>query len=74
MFGGYLGALALAVLFIPSIVDYFRGSKRLDPVTFVVLRILDDASYGMGAVTSCVRNRTIRPVVPDLRTWRANVH
>jgi hypothetical protein len=56
------------------VASYLRGPKGLDPITFVVLRILDDASYGMGAVAACVRTRTIRPVVPDLRTWRANVH
>ncbi|MEY3353902.1 MAG: mycofactocin system glycosyltransferase [Actinomycetota bacterium] len=72
--GGYLGGLAIAVFIIPSVASYLRGPKRLDPITFVVLRILDDASYGMGAVAACVRTRTIRPVVPDLRTWRANVH
>lgn len=72
--GGRLGGLALAVLVVPSTVDYVRGPKRLDPLRFVVLRILDDASYGFGAVASCIRTRTIRPLTPDLRSWRANVH
>ena len=72
--GGALGGLALAVLVVPSTIDYLRGPKRLDPFRFVALRILDDASYGFGAVASCIRTRTIRPLIPDLRSWRANVH
>ena len=72
--GGTLGGLALAVLVIPSTIDYLRGPKRLDPFRFIFLRTLDDASYGVGAVATCIRIRTIRPLTPDLRSWRANVH
>lgn len=71
---GYVNRLALAVLVVPPIAEYVRGPKRLDPFTFVVLRTLDDASYGIGACVACVRQRTIKPLLPDLRTWRASVH
>lgn len=71
---GYLNGLALAVLAIPPIAEYLRGPKRLDPCTFAVLRTLDDASYGIGACVACVRQRTIKPLLPDLRTWRASVN
>ena len=71
--GGYLSGLAVAALTVPAMVNYLRGPRRLDPMSFVALRILDDAAYGLGVVASCVRYRTLRPVVPDLRSWRANV-
>ena len=71
--GGRVGGVSLAVLVVPPIIDYIRGPKRLDPFRFVALRILDDASYGIGAVASCIRARTLRPLIPDLRSWRANV-
>ena len=71
--GGRIGGVSLAVLVVPPIIDYIRGPKRLDPFRFVALRILDDASYGIGAVASCIRARTLRPLIPDLRSWRANV-
>ena len=71
--GGYLSGLAVAALTVPAMVNYLRGPRRLDPMSFVALRILDDAAYGLGVVASCVRYRTLRPVAPDLRSWRANV-
>ena len=71
---GYLSGLALAVLVIPPISEYLRGPRRLDPFTFIALRTLDDASYGIGAWAGCIRQRTIKPLLPDLRTWRATVN
>lgn len=71
---GYGGFLALCVLVIPPLVEYARGARKLNPFVYLVLRFVDDAAYGWGAVISCVRRRTFRPFVPDLRTWRANVN
>jgi mycofactocin system glycosyltransferase len=73
MAGGYFSVLAVATLVIAPLIDYVRGPRRGDPLSFVVMRFLDDAAYGVGAVVACIRHRTIKPLVPDLRTWRATV-
>lgn len=70
---GYGNFLAMCVLIIPPLVEYVRGARKVNPFVYLVLRFVDDAAYGWGAVTSCVRRRTFRPFVPDLRTWRADV-
>ena len=71
---GSVSFLMTCVLVIPPLVEYVRGARKVNPFVYVVLRFIDDAAYGWGAVTSCVRRRTFRPFVPDLRTWRADVN
>ena len=71
--GGYANFLAMSVLVAPPLIEYVRGARAVNPFVYVLLRFIDDAAYGWGAVISCVRRRTFRPLVPDLRTWRADV-
>jgi len=61
-------AVVLAAV-VPPLVDWANGDRALDPVRAVGLRVLDDAAYGAGVWAGCWRHRTIRPLVPTLRSW-----
>jgi hypothetical protein len=53
--------LALASL-LPAAVDWSRSRPTLDPLRFVALRVLDDASYGVGVWRGVLRHKQFRPV------------
>jgi len=61
-------ALALAAV-VPPLIDWADGDRHLDPVRYVGLRLLDDAAYGAGVWTGCIRDRSFRALVPTLRSW-----
>jgi len=69
-FGGRRGrraALALAVL--PPIVEWVRRRPDLDIFRWVVASAADDAAYGAGVWTSCLKAGTFGPVLPASRLW-----
>lgn len=49
-------ALALAAL-VPPAVEWTKQRSALDPIRFTALRLLDDASYGIGVWRNAVRTR-----------------
>jgi mycofactocin system glycosyltransferase len=57
--------LMLAVA-VPAARDWLRLRPALDPVRFAALRLLDDAAYGAGVWQGCLRERTLRPLLPAL--------
>ena len=56
---------------VPALVDWWRDRHRtgLDPLRYVALHLADDVAYGTGVWAGCGRERTIAPLVPDLRSW-----
>ena len=62
--------LALALV-VPGAIDWWRQRRRvdLDPVSYLVLRGLDDASYGLGVWLGVVNEREPAPLLPDLSNW-----
>lgn len=62
--------IALAVAFIvPAFVDYVRH-PRVDPLTFVVLRALEHASYGFGVMWGALRSHSPTAIMPSLTLRR----
>jgi mycofactocin glycosyltransferase len=61
----------VAAWLIPAATDWKRGGTRLDPIRYAALRLLDDASYGVGVWEGVLRERTLDPLVPDLTSWPA---
>jgi mycofactocin system glycosyltransferase len=59
---GRRAALALAVL--PPVVEWVRRRPDIDIVRWVVASVADDAAYGAGVWTSCLRTGTFGPVIP----------
>lgn len=58
---------ALALLAAPALTA--GRAPGLDPVRGAAGRLADDIAYGAGVWTGCLRNRTLRPVRPDVR-WQ----
>jgi hypothetical protein len=56
---------------VPAFVDWWhdRRSTGLDPLRYVALHLADDVAYGTGVWAGCRRERTVAPLVPDLRSW-----
>ncbi len=51
---------------IEGLIDYRRSGSRLDPVTYLLIRRLDDMAYGAGLWRGVIRDRTTAPLIPRL--------
>jgi mycofactocin glycosyltransferase len=59
--------LAAAVA-VPGLVEWFRQRPALDPARFTGLQLTDDLAYAGGVWAGCVRERSLRALLPDLRS------
>ncbi|TWP34218.1 mycofactocin biosynthesis glycosyltransferase MftF [Leekyejoonella antrihumi] len=50
-----------------SVVEYARTRPGLDPLSFAILRRMDDLAYGAGLWVGVVRGRSVRALLPRLR-------
>lgn len=60
--------LALALL-VPTAVEWWPARRTIDPLTFAVLRLLDDGAYGFGLWKGAIVRRSPAALVPDLTSW-----
>ncbi len=60
---GLVSGLMLA----PLALEWERERPRLDPLSYVALRLLEDAAYGTGVAAGSLRARTMAPLVPQIR-------
>ncbi len=51
---------------IEALIDYRRCGVRLNPLTYVLIRRLDDMAYGAGLWRGVIRDRTTAPLMPRL--------
>lgn len=58
-------ALCAAAL-VPSLADWWNERPALDPLRYTFLRIVDDASYGIGAIDAARRERSLAALTPEL--------
>jgi len=63
-----LAALILA----PPLLDWQDRRPPLDPVRYLVARLLDDLGYSLGVWHGCARHRTVRPLLPVLKSRHAD--
>jgi mycofactocin system glycosyltransferase len=67
-------AAALALV-VPALADWWADRDRsgLDPVSYSVLHVADDAAYGAGVWLGCAREQNAEPLLPRLsfrsRVW-----
>lgn len=54
---------------VPNVQQWRERRPRLDPIQYVGIRLLDDASYCVGVWRGCLDEKTIGPLVPDLTSW-----
>ncbi len=59
--------LGAAAMLAPLALEWVRERPDLDPVRYSVLRLLDDAAYGAGVLTSALRWRRPRCLLPRVR-------
>jgi mycofactocin system glycosyltransferase len=59
-----LTALVLA----PPLLDWLDRRPPLDPVRYAAARLLDDVGYSLGVWQGCAERRTVRPLLPQLRS------
>jgi mycofactocin system glycosyltransferase len=51
---------------IEGLIDYRRSGLRLNPLTYLLIRRLDDMAYGAGLWYGAARDRTTAPLIPRL--------
>jgi mycofactocin system glycosyltransferase len=68
------GPLAAAAV-LPPLIDWVRGRRAssggLDPLRYLALRLLDDASYGAGVWAGAIEWRRAGPLLPGWRRGRS---
>lgn len=52
-----------------SVIEYHRLSPKMTPVSFAVARRLDDLAYGTGVWVGAARGKSLRALVPDVRSF-----
>ena len=62
-----LARLAVGLMVVPVVADWWRERPPLDPVRYTGLRLLADAAYGTGVLAACARHRSAEPVRPRFR-------
>jgi mycofactocin system glycosyltransferase len=61
-------ALLVAAL-VPSLGDWWRVRREIDPASYVALRLLDDVAYGTGVWQGALTVRCADALRPDLSSW-----
>ena len=51
---------------IEGLIDHRRSGLRLNPLTYLLIRRLDDMAYGAGLWRGVIRERTTAPLIPRL--------
>ena len=61
-------AVLAAAVVVPTVVDWLQRRPALDPARFAALRLADDLAYAGGVWAGCARERSVRALLPDLRS------
>ncbi len=59
----------VAAVAVPTLLDWWKVRRSIDPVRFAVLRLLDDGSYGFGLWKGAWTRQSAAALVPDLTSW-----
>ncbi len=66
--GARTRAVLAAAVAVPGLVEWFHRRPALDPARFAALQLADDLAYASGVWAGCARERSLRPLLPDLRS------
>ncbi|MHB8244154.1 MAG: mycofactocin biosynthesis glycosyltransferase MftF [Acidimicrobiales bacterium] len=58
--------IALVLMLTPLVLEWVQQRPKLDPVTYIGLRLLDDAAYGAGVAAGALKAGTLEPFVPKM--------
>jgi len=59
----------LAAVAIPTLREWWPNRRRIGPLLFAALRLLDDGAYGAGVWLASVQARDVRALRPELTGW-----
>lgn len=59
----------LAAAVVPNAAEWFERRPPVNPVSFVGMRLIDDTSYCVGVWQGCIRQRSVRALLPRLVNW-----
>ncbi|MCX6483171.1 MAG: mycofactocin biosynthesis glycosyltransferase MftF [Mycobacterium sp.] len=65
--GSRIGRFAAAAMLIPIAREWFTRRPAVDPIRYLALRLIEDASYGSGVITSAVRCMRPGVLLPMVR-------
>ncbi len=59
-------AILAAAVLVPGLIEWSHRRPRIDPLRYVVLRMLDDAAYATGVWQGCLKERSVAPLLPHV--------
>lgn len=59
----------MAAALIPAMVEWWSKRPALDPLRYLVVRVIDDASYGVGVWEGAFFHHSADALMPDLSSW-----
>ncbi|MEO5975364.1 MAG: mycofactocin biosynthesis glycosyltransferase MftF [Ilumatobacteraceae bacterium] len=59
----------LAAAVIPAMYEWWTKQPALDPLRFLALRLIDDASYGAGLWEGVISRHSVDALRPDVSSW-----
>jgi mycofactocin system glycosyltransferase len=62
----------LAAAVIPAMYEWWSQRPALDPLRYLALRVIDDASYGAGVWEGVIAHRSADALMPDVSSWPTN--
>jgi len=62
----------LAAAMIPAMYEWWSMRPKLDPARYLALRVIDDASYGVGIWEGAIVNHSTDALMPDVSSWPTN--
>ncbi len=59
----------LASAVVPTMYEWWSARPALDPLRYLALRLIDDASYGVGVWEGVIARRSAEALKPDVSSW-----
>jgi mycofactocin glycosyltransferase len=64
--------VVIASAIIPSVIEWRERRPRLDPILWILMKCLDDASYCAGVWAGCLRAGNVEALLPELQNFPAD--
>lgn len=59
----------LCAAIVPAMYEWWSQRPALDPLRYLALRLIDDASYGTGVWEGVIAHRSADALMPDVSSW-----
>lgn len=59
----------LTAALIPAMYEWWSQRPALDPLRYLAIRIIDDASYGAGVWEGVIAHRSTEAIMPEVSSW-----